>query len=72
MLLTFGRPLSAMALSHWITLSVCLKWRPVAYKKKTESQNLLQKTQVDSKKQHGDFHLQELLMMFTYLFQSFW
>lgn len=31
-LLTLGRPLSAIAFSHWITLSVCLKWSPVAYK----------------------------------------
>ena len=28
---TFGSPFSDMALSHWMTLSVCLKWRPVAW-----------------------------------------
>lgn len=31
--LTFGSPFSDMALSHWMTLSVCLKWRPVACKR---------------------------------------
>lgn len=31
--ITLGNPISSMAFSHWITLSVCLKCRPVAWKK---------------------------------------
>lgn len=37
--LTFGSPFSAMALSHWMTLSVCLKWRPVAWKTNTTTKD---------------------------------
>lgn len=36
--ITFGRPISAMAFSHWITLSVCRKWRPVAWNKDRQKQ----------------------------------
>jgi len=37
--LTFGSPFSSIALSHWMTLSVCLKWSPVACKREAKLQN---------------------------------
>lgn len=36
--ITLGSPISAMAFSHWITLSVCRKWRPVAWNKNRQEQ----------------------------------
>lgn len=47
--LTFGSPFSAMALSHWMTLSVCLKWRPVACRRKAEHKNERQKMYIFGK-----------------------